>query len=147
MSKQVIPSSTHLLYQDELLKHHQQPTGFELAFNADHEAFASNAFCGDEITIKVKLSVDKIHIEALAFFDDSCAICRASASILCHHLLGKTLAEAHQLATQTQTDLTGETVLTGALSPLNGVRQYPVRLQCAVLPWTTFSAALRTEGY
>ena len=84
-----------------------------------------------------------------------CAISTASASMMTELLRGKNETEAralfdafHQLCTK------GE----GAkLSPeleddldrlrvLSGVRQFPMRVKCATLPWHTMVAALAGEG-
>lgn len=133
------------IYQKALLSHHQQPYGFELAFDASHQACAVNAFCGDEITIKLQINQEGL-INHLGFYDDSCAICRASASILCQLLIKSEVNEAENLSQEVIKKLINKEELIDDLLPLNGIKKYPVRLQCALLPWQTFNSALKQKG-
>lgn len=125
------------MYQSELLKHHQAPIGFNQTINATFQAFDENAFCGDEINVAVKCHNGEI--EQIAFNGDSCAICRASASIMCQYMQNLTLIKANITIRHIVKTLTAKGDLHGALTPLNGIMQYPVRLQCALLPWNTLA--------
>jgi len=124
------------MYQRELLKHHQFPVGFNQTINANFQAFDENAFCGDEISVEVNCN-KKGEIEQISFKGDSCAICRASASIMCQLLKNITLTSADSTILNITSTLKAKGDLHGDLIPLNGIKQYPVRLQCALLPWTT----------
>jgi nitrogen fixation NifU-like protein len=129
------------MYQSELLRHHQSPIGFNQTINANFQAFDENAFCGDEISIEVNCNNGAI--EQIAFKGDSCAICRASASIMCQLLQSSSLKNADTTIINVTNTLKAKGDLQGNLTPLNGIKQYPVRLQCALLPWTTLGSIVQ----
>ena len=151
------------LYQQALLVHHKSPVGFEKVIEVDGFFSADNPTCGDEITVQVQLSSSKEQVEQISFFGDSCAICRASASLLCEHLADKPTdevsltvkqlvlalnhkntysSESTSTSTNTKTNLNTEITLPPNFSALAVVQKFPVRKQCALLPWTTFEQAL-----
>ncbi len=151
--------SKQLLYQQALLAHHKSPYGFNDLIDITCQGQGSNLACGDEITLQLNIA-DGV-IQELAFTGDSCAICRASASILCHTIANKTLASSEriskeliklllnktlskkQLASQNENSVnvpivdTLDNELAAAFSPILSVCAFPVRVQCAVLPWNT----------
>ena len=66
-------------------------------------------------------------------------------------LKGKTRAEAEAVFQQFHELVAGkgpppESPALGKLAVFAGVREFPVRVKCATLPWHTFRAALRGEG-
>lgn len=79
-----------------------------------------------------------------------CAIARASASLMTDSVKGKTVAEADELFLRLHRLITsppGAPVEDlGALSTLACVRQFPVRVMCATLPWRTLQAATEARG-
>jgi len=131
------------LYQKALIEHHKSPFGFEVSLNVSHQASGENLACGDEINITVETSDDII--VQVAFHGESCAICRASASILCKTIRNKTLKDAKVMLQNVQNQLQNKETTTELMledfSPLIAVKAYPVRLQCAKLPWATFERA------
>ena len=146
MSEKPINTSSDAikLYQQALLKHHKLPVGFEREIKSTHSADGVNAACGDEITVYAQIVSG--NIIALGFSGDSCAICRASASIMCQYLTHRKIDEvdafiegAIDVINSAKTD---ESVYVQALEPLLAVRKFPVRKQCAILPWRTFAKAL-----
>jgi len=133
------------LYQQALIEHHKKPIGFERVFNASHQASGENLACGDEI--QVSLEIDESNINNVAFNGDSCAICRASASIMCKTIHNKTVKDVKTLLFEVQGFLQegskqALSSIPDELSPLIAVRSYPVRLQCAQLPWSTLERAI-----
>ena len=136
--------STQSLYQEALLKHHKAPVGFELEFDANVEHKGVNPACGDEITVVCK--VEGQNILHLGFHGDSCAICRASASLMSQNLVGQSIDNCQQLISSVNAVYSTEVSFVGGmaekLSPLIAVKQFPVRQQCAVLPWNTLAKAL-----
>ncbi|WDE04127.1 SUF system NifU family Fe-S cluster assembly protein [Thalassomonas viridans] len=123
-----------MLYQQALLQHHKNPVGFNESINFNHQAHGSNAACGDEISVQLEYTENKIR--AVAFSGESCAICRASASILCQQLPGCTPGQASETITHIVAGLEGQQAFPEAAEALAAVSQYPVRKQCALLPWT-----------
>ena len=132
------------LYQQALLAHHQSPVGFNLDIKFDSAKSGHNPACGDEITVKVA-ATDGV-ITDIAFDGDSCAICRASASIMCEQLDVTSLAQAKNIADKLVTGLESkenlDDLLGDAYAPLNAVASFPIRAQCALLPWQTFQLCL-----
>jgi nitrogen fixation NifU-like protein len=65
---------------------------------------------------------------------------------------GKSRAEAEALFEKFRDLITGETKARaggpplGKLEVFSGVREYPVRIKCATLPWHTMKAALAGSG-
>jgi nitrogen fixation NifU-like protein len=79
----------------------------------------------------------------------------AAASMMTERLKGKTRTDAeaicrafHELVTGANTPVAEEepTPGLGELAVFSGVREFPVRVKCAILPWHTFRAALTGEG-
>ena len=89
--------------------------------------------------------VDEGVITDVTFQGFGCAIARASASLMTDGVKGKTVAEADELFQRVHRLVTSPPGAPvddlGALSTLAGVRQFPVRVKCATLPWRTLQAA------
>ncbi|MBL6838731.1 MAG: iron-sulfur cluster assembly scaffold protein, partial [Puniceicoccaceae bacterium] len=94
--------------------------------------------------------IDDDRIADIRFECASCAICKASASIMTVALDGKSLDEAESTRSEVERILTTDTEATldtqGELAALAGVRKFPARIKCATLPWHTYQAALRGEA-
>jgi nitrogen fixation NifU-like protein len=136
------------LYQEVILDHHKRPRNFRKQEAARHvEGF--NPLCGDKVTVYVKLDGDVIR--DVSFQGSGCAISTASASLMTEALKGKTRAEAEELFKHFHDVVTGkdrddpEDEKLGKLTVFTGVREFPVRIKCATLPWHTFHAALEGE--
>jgi len=130
------------LYQEVILDHNRRPKNFRVIEGARH-AEGYNPLCGDRITIYLRLDGDVI--EDISFQGSGCAISKASASLMTESLKGKTIADAEALLGQFQQMITGSTeappIDLGKLSVLAGVREFPMRVKCASLPWHTLRAA------
>ncbi len=137
------------LYQELILDHHRQPLNFGILENANHRSEGYNPLCGDRVTMYV--IVDGDVIKDVSFEGSGCAICMASTSVMTGEIKGKTLAEVTVLFGRFHDLLTGgpdETPNTDGLGKLvvfHGVREYPVRVKCATLPWHTLKAALENS--
>ena len=128
------------IYQHALLLHHKNPVGFNHVIKVDAHASGENAACGDEIMLQIH--IEHHHIKDIAFQGDSCAICRASASMLCQDLALGSLTMALTKVSQIKASLQGKSNFSEITAPLSAVAQYPIRLQCALLPWTTLEKAI-----
>ncbi len=131
------------LYQDVILDHSRHPRNFGHPDDANREARGNNPLCGDRIT--VYLHVDGEVIEGASFEARGCAISLASASMMTEMVKGKTVAEARDLFTRfhrlvTAEDGDGDGL--NELEALSGVREFPMRIKCATLPWHTMNAAI-----
>lgn len=135
----------HDLYQEIILDHNKRPRHYGALASATHSSEGYNPLCGDKI--EVFLQIDNDQISALQFECASCAICKASASMMAEALNGRNLEAAELIREsverilKTGTDAALESE--GEIAALAGVRKFPARIKCATLPWHTYEAALR----
>ena len=134
------------LYQQVILDHNKNPRNYGIIDQADSSARGNNPLCGDSLDVYLKI-VDGI-IEDVKFVGEGCAIFKSSASMMTEALKGKTEKEAEELFSlfhETLVDKSNENIdELGKLAVLTGVKDYPVRVKCATLPWHTFNAALKS---
>jgi len=134
------------LYQEVILDHSRQPRNFGPPEEANRAAHGDNPLCGDRVTVYLRL--DHGVVQDVGFEGRGCAISMASASLMTEAVKGKTTDEAraiferfHELVTGHDVDAGGDDALE-KLQVLAGVRDYPIRVKCATLPWHTLSAAM-----
>ena len=107
-----------------------------------------NPFCGDRVDLEIKLDSQNQVLETSADAE-GCSIIQASASMLSDLLKGKTLKEIASLAVTFRSMMEGKEievesmVRLGELDSLQVVRRYPVRIKCALLPWTALEEGLK----
>jgi nitrogen fixation protein NifU and related proteins len=133
------------LYRDVILDHNRRPRNFGPLEPADASVEGFNPMCGDRLTLKLKLTADRI--ADIRFEGQGCAISTASASLMTEAVKGKTRAEALELFDRIHHLLTDEEAPgddLGKLAALSGVRQFPARVKCASLCWHTLASALRS---
>ena len=140
-------ADTKALYQEVILDHNRKPRNYGTLENASHKAEGHNPLCGDHIS--VTLAMDGECIGAIAFQGESCAICKASASMMSAAVKGKTRTEADALTAEFRDMATGKLDPAGPhhlgrLAVFAGVRDLPTRVKCAILPWHTLHAALNS---
>ncbi len=137
------------LYQEVILDHSKRPRNFRSLPEAAHKAEGYNPLCGDRETVYLELDGDLL--KEVTFQGAGCAISTASASMMTESVKGKTRAEADALFERFHDLITGKPEATGGpelgkLAVFSGVREYPVRVKCATLPWHTLKAALQGEA-
>ena len=135
------------LYQEVILDHNRKPRNYGTLEHASQKAEGHNPLCGDRISVSVK--IDGERIDGIAFEGESCAICKASASMMTVNVKGKTRADAEALIQEFRDMATGKLEPEGArhigrLTVFAGVRDLPTRVKCAILPWHTLHAALNS---
>jgi nitrogen fixation NifU-like protein len=137
------------LYQELIVDHSKRPHNFGKLEGASHQATGYNPLCGDKVTVFLK--VENGVVQEAKFQGVGCAISTASASLMTEGLKGKTPAEVeklfdtfHGLVTEGKTS-DGAKEQLGKLRVFAGVKDFPVRVKCATLPWHTLRAALRGE--
>jgi len=134
------------LYQQTIKTHNKNPIGRNLEFPASHRAEGYNPSCGDELEIYLTFKEGE-KIEQIGFSADACAICTASASLMCAHAPGKTLLELIEAVDQLNDSLNQKKeIKTESLSCLFAVSKHPSRINCALLPWKTLNQALQDSG-
>jgi len=138
------------LYGDRILEHYRNPHNRGPVAEPDLEAHEFNPFCGDRVDLFLKLDGQN-QVSAINADSDGCSIIQASTSMLSDLLKGKTLEEIAGLSSTFRSMMTGKDVPPealaglGELEALQVVRRYPVRIKCALLPWTALEEAL--EAY
>lgn len=137
------------LYQQVILDHNKKPRNFRKLENANHSAEGFNPLCGDQLTVYLNLEDEAV--KEISFEGSGCAISKAAASMMTQALKGKSKQDAEQLFSEFHQMVTGvldeektENGL-GNLKIFSGVREFPVRVKCASLPWHTMHAALNNE--
>ena len=142
------------LYQEVILEHNKKPRNYGTLAQASHQAVGHNPLCGDHITVALNLELDPECVECIAgiaFQGESCAICKASASMMTVAVKGKTRADAETLTQEFLAMATGKLDLDttnhiGRLTVFAGVRDLPTRVKCAILPWHTLHAAFTSAA-
>ncbi len=136
------------LYQQVILDHNKKPRNFRKPELFNRSAQGHNPLCGDQLTVYLQL--DNGIITDVAFEGSGCAISKAAASMMTQTLKGKSTDETeklfsgfHQMVTGDSDDDVSENL--GNLRIFSGVREFPVRVKCATLPWHTFKAALENK--
>lgn len=76
------------IYAQNIIDHYKHPRNFGSLADADYEHQELNSTCGDDITVFLKFSGNKL--KTLAFTGQGCAISQAGISILSEGLIGKT---------------------------------------------------------
>ena len=131
------------LYQEVILDHNRRPRNFR-TIEGGRKAEGFNPLCGDRLTIYLR--VESAVITDVSFQGSGCAISKASASMMTESIKGKTIADAEALFRRFQRMITaapgGPSEQLGKLTALSGVRQFPIRVKCASLPWHTLKAAI-----
>ncbi|MCC6610857.1 MAG: SUF system NifU family Fe-S cluster assembly protein [Burkholderiales bacterium] len=138
------------LYQEIILDHNKKPRNWGKVEGCTHKSEGLNPLCGDHIWVTLKIAGDAI--DSVAFEGQSCAICKASASMMTSAVKGKSVAEAETLVQEFRDMTTGKLDVgrdqhhLGRLTVFAGVKDLPVRVKCAILPWHTLHAALAREA-
>jgi nitrogen fixation NifU-like protein len=133
---------TSELYQKVVLEHNRSPRHYGPLLHSTHSALGRNPICGDEVS--VFLDLEKNQIRSIGFTAQGCALCRASASMMCEVLNGLGLQSAEQLQGNFKSLLAGnpDAQLPGDLAALGVVKDFSARAKCVLLPWQTLAGAL-----
>jgi nitrogen fixation NifU-like protein len=136
------------LYQEIILDHNRSPRNRGKLASANREAEGHNPLCGDQV--KVTLVTENGAVKDIAFEGQGCAISTASASLMTEAIKGKPVEEVEKIFREfqemvTETGAPQDHSNLGDLEVLAGVREHPVRIKCATLPWHTLHAALVGE--
>ena len=132
------------MYRDIILDHYRAPRGRQPIDRTDISSDGMNPSCGDEIAMDVQTKdgvLENIHVDC-----KGCAISVASGSMLAEAVKGKPLEEVRKLTEAVRKMLKGESEEIPEefddLESLKGVRNFPVRIKCALLAWITLLEGL-----
>ena len=142
-----MPDGLNDLYQEVILDHYRRPRRRGMVDNPDLKSEGFNPFCGDQVILTLSLDGGG-RIGEAAFEGEGCSISQASASMLTDRLAGKTLDEAEAMVRMFKGVMQGvelseeDEEALGELVALQGVREFPIRIKCALLGWTTLQDAI-----
>lgn len=147
------------LYQEVILDHAKHPRNARLVEHHTCKAQGNNPMCGDKVTVTANVS-DAGVLEEVGFDGKGCAISIASASMMTEALKGQNVVDAKKLFDAVHDLCTGKreadavkaalpadaAASVDKLASLSGVRQFPVRVKCATLPWHALMSCLDGKG-
>lgn len=139
------PAIDDELFREILLDHYRHPRHRGAVDDATAIAHGHNPLCGDEVDVSVR--VDGDHLAKVAFDGQGCSISMASASMMAEEVEGKSLEEVRELIARSRAMLVEGREISelgdlGDMEALSGVRRYPARVKCAMLPWKTLESGL-----
>lgn len=108
------------MYKEIILELYKNPRNFGSLQKPSHSYRLFNPLCGDDITIDI-VAASNGTVKDIKFHGESCAISRASASLLTDYAKGKNLSELVKLDAGFMNELLGIEVSTG-------------RVKCLLLP-------------
>lgn len=133
------------LFSEIINDHLQRPFHKGLVNDENyHTVKLFNQSCGDSLVLQLKTKQGKI--EDVRYDGEGCAICCASASMMCKLCNGKEITSAKKIQTAFQTMLTekkitDENILQEAIVFKN-VGKIPIRIKCANLAWEALAKAI-----
>ncbi|WP_048402990.1 Fe-S cluster assembly sulfur transfer protein SufU [Corynebacterium pilosum] len=135
------------MYQEVILDHYKNPKHAGLRDPFDTEVHHVNPSCGDEQTVRVKLSDDGSVVEDVSYDAEGCSISQASTSVMTEEIIGLPVDEAMKKLDAFDEMITsrgtkeGDPELIGDGIAFSGVAKFPARVKCALLGWKAFQAA------
>jgi nitrogen fixation NifU-like protein len=139
-------AESNSLYNDVILDHIRNARNFRELGDANRKAQGLNPLCGDTFTVYARIEGDRV-AEA-SFQCECCGISMASASVMTEVITGRTVSEARSLYRHFERLLTEPAATEdqpgdyGQLAVLALIREFPSRVDCALLGWKTLDAAL-----
>jgi nitrogen fixation NifU-like protein len=131
------------VYRDDLIMDHRRhPRNPCRLVDADLVVDGVNPFCGDEIHLQIRLD-EQSRVFQVGFQGEGCSINQATGSMLSEAIRGLTLPEAEALSVSFHLMMQGPAPTSeqleqiGDLGTLAKVREFPVRIKCALLAWST----------
>jgi nitrogen fixation protein NifU and related proteins len=137
---------TDELYRETILDHYHNPRNQGVIENPSAKVEGINPLCGDEITLYV--NVDSGKIQDMKLHSRGCSINMASGSMMSEVVKGKSLEDATNTLNLFKKMMLGKEAVVlpeelEDLESLEGVKKYPVRIKCALLPWNALLEALK----
>lgn len=132
------------IHQEVIRDHFRRPRNRGPLNAPATSGHAHNPFCGD--TVRVWVRVEDGHIAEASFDGRGCSISQAAASMLTALVTGKEVGAVgdlrHAFAEGLAPDGPEFSKKLGDLRALAGVRRFPSRVRCAVLPFDALEEAL-----
>ncbi len=137
------------LYQEIILDHYRHPHHKGLREPYDAEAHHVNPACGDEVTVRVRLSGadGEARVADVSYDALGCSISQASTSVMADLVIGKTVKDALVVENeflalmQPREDVEPDGDMLEDALAFAGVAKYPARIKCALLGWMAWKDA------
>ena len=138
------------LYGDSILDHCRNPRNHIKIKQPTLSAKAVNPFCGDEANVQIDMEngrISRVGVQGVG-----CAINQATTSMLSETIKGKTLRAVQDTEGLFRNMMSGSEMSTmdleylGDLKALITVREYPIRIKCALLGWSAIEEAIGNTG-
>jgi nitrogen fixation NifU-like protein len=134
--------TTDDLSREIILDHYQNPRNHGRLENPTLANRGHNPLCGDEIELSIAIDErDGGRISQILFSGRGCSISQASASMMTEVVKGQKLDDAEAAVQRFTQGMANRqpppAELEDELDALQGVKKYPARVKCALLPWTT----------
>ena len=129
------------LAREVILDHYQNPRNQGRLDQPTLANRGKNPLCGDEIELTLALDPFDSRIREIQFTGRGCSISQASASMMTEMVKGKSLADASAAIQGFSEKMTSKILppseFDDEIDALQGVKKYPARVKCAMLPWST----------
>ncbi len=141
-------SLTDELYRETILDHYHNPRHRGQLEAPAVKVEGINPLCGDELTLYLTVADGKI--EDVKLEAKGCSINMASGSMMSELVHGHSIEDAKKVIDtfkQMMLNKSAEIELPEELEDLealHGVKKYPVRIKCALLPWNTLLEGIET---
>ena len=135
------------LYRETILDHYHNPRNQgELTGDRVLSVEGVNPLCGDELMLFLEVEDGKI--QDISIKSRGCSINKASCSMMTEAIKGQTVEHAQELINLFKGMMTKPEDLLlpeefEEIEALQGVKKYPVRIKCALLPWNTLIEGIR----
>jgi nitrogen fixation NifU-like protein len=138
------------LYRETILDHYHHPHNHGVIENPTVKVEGINPLCGDELTLY--LQVEDGTIKDVKMQVKGCSINTASGSMMSEAIRGQSLQHVQQIVDSFKNMMLSKNSDVSLpdnleeLEALQGVRKYPVRIKCALLPWNTLLEGIQLIG-
>ncbi len=136
------------LYRETILDHYHHPRNRGVIKGATATVEGINPLCGDELTLYVQ--TDNGKIKDVKLNAKGCSINTASGSMMSEAVLGQSLEHAGEIVESFKNMMLESREKNVSLpegmeelEALQGVKKYPVRIKCALLPWNALMQAIK----
>ena len=138
------------LYRDVLIDYYRDESHRGKLDSPDFHSHGVNPVCGDEVELTMTRTGQAIG--QIRHTGRGCVISQASTAMMAQALEGQTLAHAQDLIEAFRAMLLQNAPASrlpeelSETAALEGVRKFPVRVKCAMLPWNTLKLGLASGG-
>ena len=137
------------MYREIIVDHYKHPQHRGLLDDFDAEIHHVNPTCGDEVTLRVRVTDGTV--KDVGWLGEGCSISQASTSVMSELVVGRPVDEAlamqerflRLMQSQGQAELSAEEAdELGDAVAFEGVSKYPARVKCALLGWMAMKGAV-----